>query len=84
MKKTFSFASLVLAGMVLLVGCQKDGTRSGNDKMIRFTAGLNPPATRTAYSGEVTGGFERIDWVNGDLIRIWSDKAKDGTTTTLG
>jgi len=77
MKKTFSFASLVLAGMVLLVGCQKDGTRSGNDKMIRFTAGLNPPATRTAYSGEVTGGFERIDWVNGDLIRIWSDKAKD-------
>ncbi len=77
MKKTFSFASLVLAGMVLLVGCQKDGNHSGNGKMIRFTAGLNVPATRTAYSGEVTGGIERIDWVNGDLIRIWSDIAKD-------
>lgn len=77
MKKTFSYASLILAGIVFLAGCQKDGNTSGNGKTIHFTAGSNAPATRTVYSGAITGGVERIDWVSGDLLRIWSDKATD-------
>ena len=37
----------------------------------------NGPVTRTAYSGILAGGKERIDWVDGDLVRIYSDKASD-------
>lgn len=84
MKKTFSFASLILAGLVLLAGCQKDGNHLKGGQSIRFTAGSGAPATRTAYSGVTTTvdgrDIERIDWVSGDLIRIYSDKATDRVT----
>lgn len=49
---------------------------------IRFRAHssgfMNPGSssgTKTSYSGQKTGSVERIDWTDGDLIRIWSDKA---------
>ena len=79
MKKTFSFASLILAGMVLLVGCQKDGNHLNSGQLIRFTAGSGSVMTRTSYSGDVDPAtkIERIDWVQGDLLKIWSDKATD-------
>ena len=80
-KHIISFASIVLGGIILLAGCQKDGTTSKAGSLVKFTAGLKPAATRTAYSGVVTNNFERINWEEGDEIVIWSDKAVDRNNT---
>ena len=73
-KQIISIASIILGGIILLAGCQKDGTTSKAGSLVKFTAGLKP-ATRTAYSGQVSDNFERIDWVKSDKILIWSDFA---------
>lgn len=72
-----SVISLLLAGTLLsLAGCQKgDGVRYG--EAVRFKATSAFPTTRTAYSGKVTDGIERIDWIPGESILIWSDNAAD-------
>ena len=79
MKRIIFIASLI-GGLTLLAGCQKEFGRGGE---IRFVASsVAGPKTRTEYSGEGdtdSNGlltWERIDWKNGDLIRIWSDAAK--------
>ena len=78
MKKT-SYILLLFAGMILsLAGCQKgDGVKYG--KEVRFKAASAIPTTRTTYSGvDVPAGdqkWERIDWVEGEEILIWSDNA---------
>ena len=75
---------LLSAGMLLsLVGCQEkpvspDGTKEGTP--VEFAAVSGNPATRTAYSGEGEGTapnltWERIDWLEGDQVLMWSDKA---------
>ena len=71
-KLLWSAAAIVLlAGMV---SCQKWTIFS---KEIRFNAiSAETLQTRTAYSGEVASNWERINWVNGDQIRMYSDKAK--------
>ena len=67
----------------MLAGCNKEGGKMAG---ILFSASSRPDATRTAYSGEgqtsSTGSLtkERIDWVLGDLITVWSDKALNYTT----
>lgn len=72
MKKTIVI-TLLLAGLTL-AGCQKgDSVKYGNP--VRFTASSELASTRTAYSGAVNGGIERIDWKEGELLRIWSDYA---------
>ena len=81
-KQIISIASIVLGGIILLAGCQKDGTTSKAGSLVKFTAGLKPAATRTSYSGEVTNNFERINWEEGDEIVIWSDKAVDRNNTS--
>ena len=79
MKRT-RFFFLLLAGVLLLAGCQKEGKVGGKDA-IRFAA-ASTPGTKTAYSGVETDGVERIDWVGmvgtevGDVIRIYSDVAE--------
>lgn len=75
---------LLLAGIVLLAGCQKDPRFGDDQNLIRFSAAALPE-TKTAYSGatytEGTGvnarTFERINWIEGDRIRIWSPQASD-------
>lgn len=74
MRHTFTYAALILAGIILSAGCNKD-PNGPKDPQIRFTAGTGTPQTRTAYSGVVSNNIERIDWLVGDRIRIWSDKA---------
>lgn len=68
---------LLMAGIVLLAGCQKTGPFGGKSA-VSFTA-VSDVGTKTAYSGAETeeGGrkYERIDWRQGDLIRVWSDVA---------
>lgn len=58
---------------MLLAGCQKPG---GAGRTIRFSAVTSEPTqTKTAYSGVWDGTWERIDWNDGDVIRIYSDLA---------
>ena len=78
--KKITIIFLLCSGMLLsLAGCQeKPDIKKG--KAVEFAAIAGKPTTRTAYSGEgtVTAGYlswERIDWVEDDQIRIWSDKA---------
>jgi hypothetical protein len=63
-----------VAALVLLAGCQKFG---GSGKEIRFNAVTRPDAitTKTAYSGDLVGGVERINWITTDVIRIYSPQA---------
>lgn len=64
---------LILTGLSLLslVSCQKlfVGDRTG--KAVTFSASSDvSPATKTAYSGEVIDGRERINWVDRDPVRM--------------
>lgn len=74
MRKTIAL-SLLLAGLVL-AGCQKSNTVKYG-RPVQFTASSSLASTRTAYSGVVTGGIERINWLEGEEILIWSDNAVD-------
>lgn len=75
MKKTIAYL-LLAAGILSLAGCQKNGLSGivSGDNTIRFGA-TSAAGTKTAYSGDVTDGFERIDWAADDVLRIYSDKA---------
>lgn len=65
---------LTVTALVLLAGCQKFG---GAGSAIKFSAVAKPDAaTKTAYSGDVDGGYERINWAAGDVILVASDVAK--------
>jgi len=87
MKKTMTYL-LLLAGTLLLAGCQKEGGISGGKGEIRFVASARPD-TKTVYGGYYKedddhnwlaadpkdATWQSIDWVAGDEIRIYSDKA---------
>lgn len=61
------------SALVLLAGCQKT-PQSG--QIVRFTAVSQPAVlTKVQYTGELSGGKERIDWKQGDAIRIYSEGA---------
>lgn len=61
------------SALVLLAGCQKT-PQSG--QIVRFTAVSQPAAlTKVQYTGELSGTTERIDWKQGDAIRIYSSGA---------
>ena len=73
---------LLSAGFLLLfTGCQEkinheESAASG--MAVKFSA-TTAPETRTAYSGVVTSEgnkkMERINWIAGDKVMLWSDKA---------
>ena len=72
-------AALAVAAGAAGVSCTRGGVFR-TDGAIRFSANLPAGVTRTSYSGEGTPGTgglsrERIDWVNGDLIRVYSPEA---------
>lgn len=75
----FIFFIFVLS--LVSCGWEESLSSAGRGDSIRFKAGhsfKNGIATRTVYSGQYYGETlvrERIDWVQGDEIRIWSDKA---------
>ena len=73
---------LCAAALLLLAGCQKTGMTG---REVRFTVvSQERPQTKTNYTGEVdnTSRKERIDWVAGDLIRIYSDHATCNNANT--
>ena len=76
-----SILLLLAAGTLFLVGCQKtglnDGTGTGNGT-IRFSATASSVGTKTAYGDyddETNPTWQVVNWVTGDKLRIYSDKA---------
>ena len=63
----------------MVVAAFSSCSREDNVKGVRFkahsTGFMDPSLTKTTYTGEKSGGVERIDWTSGDLIRIVSDEA---------
>lgn len=76
-----SISKIILLGagiLLTLAGCQKgneNGGSQGGGKPVEFGAIAGAPGTRTEFSGVVTGGWERINWKEGDQVLIWSDNA---------
>ena len=67
-------AALALA---VLLSCSKTPEKDGllQDDRIHFgVSTFQGPLTKTAYSGEIVGGYERINWRPGvDKIRVISN-----------
>ncbi len=78
---SFMAMAILVASIALLQGCHTDVEHLDKQgKTVNFKASAeNTKLTRTEYSGQrfTDGGVtkERINWVVGDKIRIWSDKA---------
>lgn len=78
MKSHKIISSILAVATVLLpmTGCQKENMSRGKAVSFHVTSGNHD--TKAAYSGTVVDGYERIDWVENDLIRIWCDQASYG------
>lgn len=73
----------VVAVVLAAAGCVKDPELEHSGRTIVFKSSStwqNALETKTAYSGDINGDIERIDWVNGDKILIWSDNASTETS----
>ena len=68
------FIALILASS-LFGACSKSPFSFLSGKDIVFTAETQVEETKVAYSGQTEGNFERIDWKDGDRIRVFSNKA---------
>ena len=68
------FSKLLLAGISLLAlaSCEKLFVSDRAGKAIMFSASSEiDPLTKTEYSGVVIDGKERINWVEGDPVKIY-------------
>ena len=91
------YAALLCAMIVSFTGCVEENlepivpARDGDEIIFGVRAGFEngDPKTRTDYSGqtytvkvgEKTTYFERIDWIDGDKIEIYSPEATNGPTS---
>ena len=74
-----------LIALTLLIAVYVSCDRADSSLIIRtgetvtFTVGTSgsPADTRTAYSGVTAGGRERIDWKEGDMIRVYCAAASE-------
>ena len=76
--KKLLYYSAILAVALSTTGCVKE-LLSGVGSEVQFSANTyydNGPATKTAYSGVISNGKERINWINGDRVRIYSPQAE--------
>lgn len=65
---------LLASVMVVLAGCQEPlDTTKGSGMKIKISSMSSNLSTKTAYSGEIANGRERIDWKAGDKVRIFSE-----------
>lgn len=65
--------TLIMAtlAMLALVSCDKMFVGDRTGKVIMFSASSEiDPQTKTSYSGEVINGRERINWLDGDPVKI--------------
>ena len=85
--KKLSYLFLAAAAMLLYTGCNEFNAGIPGTEVV-FAADTyydNGIETRTSYSGELIGTtqkYERIDWINGDRIRIYSPEATHRYETT--
>ena len=77
-KRKTIFEILALSALLLSAGCERlEQDHTGRSITFRAASEWqNEVETKTIYSGVTANGKERIDWVDGDKIRIRSDKAK--------
>ena len=72
---------VLLSGLLLvLLSCAREET-SFLSEGIRFAVvGADAADTKTIYEGteDPVQHKERIDWISGDVVRIWSDRARAG------
>ena len=74
MKRTTTIMMLLAGVMVVLAGCQEPlDTTKGSGMKIRISSMSSDLSTKTAYSGAIANGRERIDWKAGDKVRIFSE-----------
>ena len=67
------FKTLIMAGVSLLalVSCEGLFVSDRTGRPVTFSASSEiEPATKTAYSGEIVNGRERINWVDKDPVRM--------------
>ena len=67
------FKTLIMAGVSLLalVSCEGLFVSDRTGRPVTFSASSEiEPVTKTAYSGEVVNGRERINWVDKDPVRM--------------
>ena len=68
LKTVMLLGALVMA----LSSCVNFITHDRSGQAVTFGASSDhSPRTKTAYSGVVSGGRERIDWENGDQVRVF-------------
>ena len=76
---------LSLAGLVALAllasGCKKKSFIPSGP--VNFVISSQMPVTKTAYSGEIVEGRERIDWVSGDKLAIFMAYVHDGSSEEI-
>jgi len=87
MKRTIDLVKIIAIGAIasFLVGCSVDPMQEqANEEetlemqntkpegAVLFSASQEEITTKTIYSEQVTDGVERIDWVKGDLITVYS------------
>ena len=79
--KKLSYLFLAASVALITTSCVNELQFGIPGTEVIFAAGTyydNGPETKTSYSGELIGTttkYERIDWVNGDRIRIYSPEA---------
>lgn len=97
MKSYSRITAIVFLSICSLYGCGKI-EQADNDEVIFGTSAIEYSgiATKAEYSGNISDGYERIDWNAGDTIRIYCAEAseptskyhdyfiKDGTVGTSG
>jgi len=71
---------ILAAAAITAAGCTKFNqpqqySREYGKPIVFGSAENNGSNTRAAYSGTITGGYERIDWTYGDTIRIYCAQA---------
>ena len=70
--KTSILLTAALAVLLLAGGCRKHSPlRPAQGTPVRFAITSQSPSTRSAYSGEITSNYERIDWVENDKLAIF-------------
>ena len=84
-----ALCALALAGALSVTGCRKQGIPASKGDGVLFSASVSgsESGTKTAYAGDNASALsnpENINWLTGDLIRIWSAECSEPTTETYG
>ena len=71
--------TLYSALFLALLSCTREEV-SREEEGVRFAAVGASTATKTSYEGTEDPLLhkERIDWIAGDMVRVWSNRAKAG------